>query len=40
MRLDFNHRLRLEFRRAGITFDAGLMAYREVDDALALVEAP
>ena len=38
-RLDFNRRLRREFHRARITFDAGLVAYREGDDALALTEA-
>ena len=36
LRVTFNGRLRLEFHGANITSDAGLLAYRELDEALEL----
>jgi hypothetical protein len=37
-RVDFDRRLRLEFHGAKVTSDAGLMVYRELDEAAALTD--
>ena len=39
LKLDFDSKVRVEFRSATITSDAGLLACRELDDALSLTDS-
>ena len=38
LRVEFDSRIKLEFHGAAVTSDAGLVAYRELDESLRLTE--